>query len=204
MLAIIREVVRRCFGILPYNTQMISVLALLSQPEKSKGRVAQILTGEGKSTIIAVAACYLALRGDFVDIITSSHYLAVRDQKKNARLYEMLGLTSSHICYTQPIREHFNGQILYGTNTDFEFSLMRDALYGLELRRSPREGRLVKRTTESVIVDEVDNLLLDMALNSARLAVSAPEHTSWVYEPLYKNLEAGLPQTTGYARNTLR
>jgi preprotein translocase subunit SecA len=46
-------------------------------------------------------------------------------------LYNYLGLSNSHICYNRPKKEAFRGQILYGTNTDFEFSTMRDDLYGL-------------------------------------------------------------------------
>ena len=44
-----------------------------------KGRIGQIRTGEGKSTIVVMLAAYLALQGDFVDVITSSPYLALRD-----------------------------------------------------------------------------------------------------------------------------
>ena len=47
-----------------------------------KGRLGQILTGEGKSLIIAELALISALMGEFVDIITSTSYLAKRDQIK--------------------------------------------------------------------------------------------------------------------------
>lgn len=45
-----------------------------------KGRIAQVRTGEGKSTIVAILSAYMALQGYFVDIITSSEYLAKRDK----------------------------------------------------------------------------------------------------------------------------
>jgi preprotein translocase subunit SecA len=106
-------------------------MAILSSSKSNKGKVAQIRTGEGKSTIIAILACYLGLLGDFVDVITSSHYLAIRDLNKYMVLYDCLGLSNSHICYNHLKKEAFRGQILYGTNTDFEFSMMRDDLYGL-------------------------------------------------------------------------
>jgi preprotein translocase subunit SecA len=89
--------------ILPYNTQILSILGLLSGDKKHlKGRIAQIRTGEGKSTIIAILSAYMALQGHFVDIITSSQYLARRDQEKYLGFYKMLGITSSHICENQP------------------------------------------------------------------------------------------------------
>jgi preprotein translocase subunit SecA len=47
-----------------------------------KGRVAQIRTGEGKSTVSTLLALVLALRGETVDIITSTGYLALRDAIK--------------------------------------------------------------------------------------------------------------------------
>ena len=49
-LAIAREFMRREFRIFPYNTQIFTVLALLKQPSHLKGRLAQVKTGEGKST----------------------------------------------------------------------------------------------------------------------------------------------------------
>ena len=56
-----------------------------------KGRLAQIKTGEGKSLIIAMLSLANALMGNFVDIITSTHYLAERDQIKLKKFYEQIG-----------------------------------------------------------------------------------------------------------------
>jgi hypothetical protein len=36
-----------------------------------------------------------------------------------------------------------------------------------------------------VIVDEADSLFLDMAMNSARLALPSPFHTSYIYEIIF-------------------
>ncbi len=53
--------------------------------EKDKGRIIQVKTGEGKSTIICVFAIFNALKGKKVDIVTNSVVLAERDanDKKN-------------------------------------------------------------------------------------------------------------------------
>src|SRR6185437_13512200 len=56
LMAIIREQFRRSFIILPYNMQMLNVLALLNEPNDR--RLAQIKTGEGKSAIIAILAAW--------------------------------------------------------------------------------------------------------------------------------------------------
>ena len=43
----------------------------------------QIKTGEGKTTIVAILASINALRGKYVDVLTSSEILAERDSKEN-------------------------------------------------------------------------------------------------------------------------
>ncbi|MCX7116183.1 MAG: hypothetical protein NTW08_09815 [Gammaproteobacteria bacterium] len=185
-LYLITEMVRKHFKIAPYDTQLLSLLALLETPEKLKGRIAQIKTGEGKSTIIAMLAAFVAAQGHFVDVITSSGYLSIRDQEKYAPFFTALGLTSSHICYSgkELKKEHFHAQILYGKNTDFEFAHMRDGIYNRKFRFSLKEGQLVPRTADAVIVDEADNLFLDTASSSARLAIPSHEHIEWIYAPL--------------------
>ena len=66
--------------------------------------------------------------GEFVDIITSTSYLAKRDQIKFKELYKIFGVTSNAITENNPSKEAFNGIILYGTNTDFEFTLLREGI----------------------------------------------------------------------------
>jgi len=59
-------------------TQIISIILLLSNI-KRKGRLLQVATGEGKSSITAILASIKALAGSKVDVVTSSPILAVRD-----------------------------------------------------------------------------------------------------------------------------
>ena len=63
------------------DAQIISVI-LLADKNSQKGKLLQISTGEGKSTIISIFAILLALKGNNVDIITSSPILAGRDAKE--------------------------------------------------------------------------------------------------------------------------
>lgn len=190
VLAISAEMIRRFYKILPYDTQILSLLAILDKPDSNlKGRIAQIKTGEGKSTILAMLVAYMASQGRFVDLITSSDYLAKRDCAKYKDFYNALGLSASHICHKRPRQEHFHAQILYGTNADFEFALLRDGLNKEQLRYSYRlseEGAvktLVPRIRDVVLIDEVDNMLLDN-LGAARMAIPGRANYSWVYQSI--------------------
>lgn len=194
LIAILAENIRHIYKIAPYDTQILSFLALVNTPEKLKGRIAQIKTGEGKSTMIAMLTAFMACQNQFVDVVTSSSYLAIRDCKKYTPFYQTLGLSVSHICERQPKQSHFHGQILYGTNTDFEFALLRDGLSHAELRHSMLNGKLQPRTFDVVIIDEVDNLFLDTALNSALLSVPGHEDWSWIYEPILTFIKDPLNQ----------
>jgi preprotein translocase subunit SecA len=68
------------------DAQILSCLVALSA-SKDQGRLLQVATGEGKSTIVSVLAIIHALKGKKVDIVTSSPVLAERDAKEKAGLY---------------------------------------------------------------------------------------------------------------------
>ena len=75
----------------PLNTQRVSYCMLVSRKEEdkrhlinSKGRLLEILTGEGKSCVIALVAATYALLGRAVDIVTSSPVLSQRDAEDMA------------------------------------------------------------------------------------------------------------------------
>lgn len=164
-LATVYNAVQSVFNIRPYPIQLISVLSIIVHPSSVKGRLAQIKTGEGKSLIVAMLSAFWAMQQQCVDIITSSQSLAIRDQEKYASFYQELGLSSSHICVKEPNTHHFCAPIVYGTNTDFEFSILREKLYDNPARNH--------RRMDVAIVDEVDNFLMDKGLQSARIAVPA-------------------------------
>ncbi|CAG8560584.1 14360_t:CDS:2 [Racocetra fulgida] len=74
----------------PRLTQVLAIL--LFESSKEQGRLLQISTGEGKSTICAMLASIKALQGENVDIITSSPILAKRDADERKSFYETLGI----------------------------------------------------------------------------------------------------------------
>ena len=181
----------------PYLVQCISVAIFLfyhldKNKRYYKGRLAQIKTGEGKSLIIAMLSLANALMGNFVDVITSTHYLAERDQLKFKKLYDEFGVSSSHIAKRNPSKLDYNGIILYGTNTDFEFSLLFEGIYNhkklFTVPLNTEDGTLIERTYDVAIVDECDNLFLDTARNSARISHPSKYHYNWMYPLIYEYL----------------
>lgn len=185
MVAIMAETIRRIYKILPYDTQIISLLALLDTSAGMKGRIAQIKTGEGKSTLLAMMAALMGAQGHFVDLVTSSDYLAIRDCKKYTPFFEALGLTCGHVCYQEQQEFHFHPQILLGTNSNFQFPLLRDGLHFTKIRKSyPLHSSTIRhRTADVILVDEVDNMMLD-ALGAARIAAPSDEDVTWMFQAI--------------------
>ena len=70
------------------ESQILSLLLLINK-SNSKGKIAQIETGQGKTLIISMLASFLALKFKCkVFIITSNSILAERDANMNRKFYE--------------------------------------------------------------------------------------------------------------------
>ncbi len=180
LIAIGRLALRIKFQIYLHNTQILTILGQLAH---EKGCLAQVKTGEGKSMIVALLAFVLTMQRKGVHIISSSHNLAIRDQKKYAQFFKVFGINSSHICENQPHAKQFQGQILYGTATDFEFAIMRELLFSEKLFPVANDAAKNYRF-DCVIIDEVDNLTIDTAQNGARMGYPTEAEYDWVYVPI--------------------
>lgn len=181
-IAIIKQAVYNTFKYYPYNTQMISVLSFITNDQKISGNIGQIRTGEGKSIIIAMIALFYAINKRYVDIITTSHSLAIRDQQKYRKFYTSLGYESSHICENNPSNKCFQPLIVYGNISDFEFSILREKSFGSKTRYIENKSR----PCDVVIIDEVDNISLDAANNSSRISDKSLNDYQWIYKPYYE------------------
>ena len=85
--AAVREASKRTIGLRHYDVQMIGGMAL------HQGKIAEMRTGEGK-TLVATLPLYLnALTGRGVHLVTVNDYLARRDARWMAPIYQALGLT---------------------------------------------------------------------------------------------------------------
>ena len=146
-----------------YDVQLIGGSVL------HQGKIAEMMTGEGK-TLVATLPIYLnALTGRGVHVVTVNDYLAKRDAAWMAPIFEFHGLTIDCIDHHQPNsdarRKAYNADITYGTNNEFGFDYLRD-----NMAHSPKD--LVQRPHNYAIVDEVDSVLIDDARTP--LIISGP------------------------------
>ncbi|MBN1371461.1 MAG: hypothetical protein JW987_05935 [Anaerolineaceae bacterium] len=185
--AAVREASKRTIGLRHFDVQMIGGITLTSN------KIAEMRTGEGK-TLVATLPLYLnALTGRGAHLVTVNDYLARRDARWMAPVYQALGMsvgvlqmaartengknaflidlekTSPHEDQHQlrmvPRREAYAADITYGTNSEFGFDYLRDNL----------TNRLEDRTQRGhyfALVDEVDNILIDEARTP--LIISGP------------------------------
>jgi len=137
-----------------YDVQLIGGSVL------HQGKIAEMMTGEGK-TLVATLPIYLnALAGKGVHVVTVNDYLAKRDSAWMAPIFQFHGLTIDCIDNYQSNsperRAAYNADITYGTNNEFGFDYLRDNM------ASSTED-LVQRKPNYAIVDEVDSVLIDDA-----------------------------------------
>ena len=187
--ATVREASKRTIGLRHYDVQLIGGVTL------HEGKIAEMRTGEGK-TLVATLPLYLnALTSKGTHLITVNDYLARRDARWMAPIYDLLGLSigvlqmaartengkkafivdlerespheDQHQLRMVPRREAYQTDITYGTNSEFGFDYLRD---NMTMRLEDR----VQRAHHYAIIDEVDNVLIDEARTP--LIISGPAH----------------------------
>jgi preprotein translocase subunit SecA len=173
-----------------YDVQLIGGSVL------HQGRIAEMMTGEGK-TLVATLPIYLnALTGNGVHVVTVNDYLAKRDSAWMAPIFEFHGLSIDCIDYHQPNsderRKAYNADITYGTNNEFGFDYLRD-----NMAHSPKD--LVQRPQNYAIVDEVDSVLIDDARTP--LIISGPTPQGDRHE--FNELKPSVDKIVGMQRQFL-
>jgi preprotein translocase subunit SecA len=149
-----------------YDVQLIGGSVL------HQGKVAEMMTGEGK-TLVATLPIYLnALTGNGVHVVTVNDYLAKRDMAWMAPLFQFHGLSIDCIDLHQPNsdarKKAYNSDITYGTNNEFGFDYLRD-----NMSHSPND--LVQRPHNYAIIDEVDSVLIDDARTPLIISGAVPK-----------------------------
>lgn len=152
LLAILKEIIRRALHITVHDEQLIGTLALLNN------QAAEMKTGEGKTLSIAMAA---AIKSKYsqVYVVTVNSYLSARDVKNLAPFYEFLRLTPGNIDFD---KNGYNENIVYGTNSTFAFDYLKD---GLRM-----DGHKMQKRFDSVIIDEIDAVLIEDAHSSISIS----------------------------------
>ncbi len=192
--AVVREASKRTIGLRHYDVQMIGGVAL------HRKSIAEMKTGEGK-TLVATLPLYLnALSGRGVHLITVNDYLARRDARWMAPIYNFLGMSVGvlqmaavtengkkaflvdldkespheyqHQLHMVERVEAYRADITYGTNSEFGFDYLRD---NMTMRLTDR----VQRGHHFAIVDEVDNVLIDEARTPLIISGPASGDLEW-------------------------
>ena len=164
--AVVREGGKRSLGLRMFDVQLIGAMVLF------EGKIAEMKTGEGK-TLTATAAAYLrSLEGQGVHVVTVNDYLAARDTREMAPLFQVLGVTVS--CVTPRMglsdeqlqtpgmldavkRYAYDQDVTYTIASEIGFDFMRDHM------KPTQEQKVQQRGLSYAIVDEVDSVLVDEA-----------------------------------------
>jgi len=159
--ALIREAAKRIVKMRHFDVQILGGIIL------HKNKIAEMVTGEGKTLVATLAASLNALASG-VHIVTVNDYLAKRDKEWMGPIYEFLGLSCGVIQQDMEKSERkaaYAHDIVYGTNNEFGFDYLRDNMVtSLE--------SMVQKDHYYAIVDEVDSILIDEARTP--LIISGP------------------------------
>ncbi|UCM86432.1 MAG: hypothetical protein LF885_07150 (plasmid) [Rickettsia endosymbiont of Culicoides impunctatus] len=181
------------------DTQILAVLSFLST-EENKGKLCQIQTGEGKTTIVSLLAVIKRLQGEKIDIVTSNNVLAAEGVATREDFYSLFDLSAAT---NNPDNNHSNSEdtddgsskkaiegpracyradIVYGSISNFQFDYLKDSFLGY--------GTLAGREFGTVILDEVDSMLVDNGRHIAKLANPFPgmESLRYVYIKIWQEL----------------
>jgi preprotein translocase subunit SecA len=168
--AVVRESARRNVDMRHFDVQLIGGDVLY------EGKIAEMVTGEGK-TLVATLAVYLVyLTGRKVHIVTVNDYLAKRDAEWMGPIYRALGMTVGAIQADMDTmgderRAQYDCDVTYGTNNEFGFDYLRDNMkISLE--------QMVQGPLQYAIIDEVDSILIDEARTPLIISGPAFDETS--------------------------
>ena len=214
--ALVREASKRTLGQRHFDVQLIGGIVL------HEGKIAEMLTGEGK-TLAATAPAYLnALSGKGVHIVTVNDYLAKRDTVWMGQIYDFLGLRTACLVH--------DGAYQYDpTFKDESLDNMRDTLGGFKImekflrpisRKEAYKADILYGTNHEfgfdylrdnlvvnledrvqcghnyVIIDEVDSILIDEARTP--LIIAAPDHQSSEFYKVFAKVVERLKQDEDY------
>ncbi|MBI3572141.1 preprotein translocase subunit SecA [Candidatus Kaiserbacteria bacterium] len=190
--ALVREAARRTLMQRPFDVQLIGGLVL------SRGKIAEMRTGEGKTLVATLPASSAALAGKGVHIVTVNDYLARRDAAWMGQIYDYLGLTVGVVTSTGSYRydaSHVERSEDPERDSEGSFRVFYDYLkpvtkkeaYAADITYATNNelgfdylrdntaydaSQIVQRGHHYAIIDEVDSILIDEARTP--LIISGP------------------------------
>lgn len=212
--ALVREAAKRTMNERHRDVQLMSGIVL------HQGKISEQRTGEGK-TLTATLPLYLnSLTGKGAHLVTPNDYLSMHGAGWYGPVYQMLGVSHGVIVdrksylydpeflneetkdpyekHLKPVSrvEAYKADITYGTNHEFGFDYLRDnmAMSGSEIvQTNPNEE---KGSHNFAIVDEVDNILVDIARTPLIISTQRDLKPESYYE--FAKLADGLILDTDY------
>ena len=136
-----------------YDVQLRGALAL------TRGSIAEMQTGEGKTLAAVPAVAWLARELKGVHVMTVNDYLARRDACWMGDVYRFLGLSTGYVQQGMTPAERraaYACDITYATANEIGFDVLRDRL-------ALRLDEQVHRPFAAAVIDEVDSILIDEA-----------------------------------------
>lgn len=170
--ALTREASVRTLGLRHYDVQLVGGYVL------HDGKIAEMMTGEGKTLVATLPLVLNALAGRKCYLVTVNDYLAMRDANWMRPIYEYLGLTVGSIQAAmnpwdrKPV---YACDIVYSTNNELGFDYLRDNM-------KTRRDEQVQDDLYYAIVDEVDSVLIDEARTPLIISGPAEQHVGKYHE----------------------
>ena len=183
-LALVREAARRTLGMTPFPPQLLGASLLL------RGKLAEMQTGEGKTLTAGLAAAIAACARLPVHVVTVNDYLAERDSRKLAPLYEFLGLSVGRVLTPMDLdarRVAYDCDVTYCTGKELVFDYLKDKVSSqgshsraqveiadwIDDRHGRAAGGTLLRGLRFAIVDEADSIFIDEARTPLILSLNA-------------------------------
>lgn len=181
LIAVATVVARRTLSLAARDEQLVAAIAMV------RGSAVELSTGEGKSLAVGLAAAALATEGKGVHVMTANHYLADRDSEQMRGLFDGLGLSVGLVADDQGAQRYENKRAAYAADVTYG-AVSTMAFDWLEDQTWWRKESRVMRGQASALVDELDHILLDTAVEPLVLSRFPTEHETIavVDEPLLK------------------
>jgi preprotein translocase subunit SecA len=174
-----------------FDVQLHGALAL------TRGSIAEMQTGEGKTLAAVPAIAWYARQAKGVHVMTVNDYLARRDAEWMGEIYRFLGLSVGYLqqgMIADQRRAVYACDVMYATPNEIGFDFLRDRL---ALRREEQ----VQHAFATAVLDEADSILIDEARiplviaggdsDDSTLACAAAQVVRGFRAPFHYTVDAG-------------